>query len=83
MVLQRSDGAWRCRLVDWFRDGKIKPEDFQRLDRALLLALRCLHLVDRNDPICELVAQKIVSIDAAGIHDPDAIAKLAVKQLGP
>jgi hypothetical protein len=62
--------------------GKIKPDDVQRLNRAFALALSSLSLVDRNDPLSEVVAEKIVEIDTAGIHDPDEIARLAVKQLG-
>jgi len=30
-----------------------------------------------------MVARKIISINAAGTHDPNEIAKPAVKQLGP
>ena len=65
------------------RDGKIKPADAERLDRALALTLRALGLVDRNDPICEIVAHKIVEIDGQGTHDPEQIAALAAKKLGP
>lgn len=65
-----------------FRDGKIKPEDVERLNRALTFTLRSLNLVDRGDPICEIVARKVIDIDAAGTHDPEEIAKLATKQLG-
>ena len=38
--------------------------------------------VDRNDPICEIVARKVIEIDGAGIHDPEEIARLAIKKLG-
>lgn len=65
------------------RETKFKPEEVERLNRAFVLALRLLHLVDRNDPICEIVARKIIDIDAAGTREPEAIAKLAVAQLGP
>ena len=65
-----------------FRDGKIKPEEVERLNRAFSFTLRSLSLVDRNDSICEIVAHKVIEIDAAGIHDPAEIAKLAMKQLG-
>ena len=42
-----------------------------------------LSLVHRdNDPLCEFVAHKVIEIDAAGIHDPEEIASLTVKQLG-
>jgi hypothetical protein len=39
-------------------------------------------LVDRNAPICEIVARKIIEINAAGWHEPEEIAKLAAAQLG-
>ena len=42
-------------------------------------ALRQLHLVDRNDPIVDIVAKKIIEIGA--ISDPEEISKTAVKQL--
>jgi hypothetical protein len=65
-----------------FRDGKIKPEEVERLNRAFTYALHRLHLVDRNDPVCEIVARKVIDIDRAGIRDPEEISKLAAKQLG-
>jgi hypothetical protein len=65
------------------KDGKFKPEEVERLNRAFALALSLLGLVDRNDPICEMVARKVIDIDAAGTHEPEEIAKLAVARLGP
>jgi hypothetical protein len=65
-----------------FRDGKIKPEEVERLNRAFAVTLRSLSLVDRDDPVCEIVARKVIEIDAAGTHDPAEIASLAVRQLG-
>jgi hypothetical protein len=66
-----------------FRDGKIKPEEVERLNRAYAFTLRSLSLVDRdNDPLCEIVAHKVIQIGAAGAHHPKEIARLAVNQLG-
>ena len=65
-----------------FRDGKIKPEEVARLNRAYTFTLRRLSLVDRDDPVCGIVARKIIEIDAAGTREPEEIAKVAVKQLG-
>jgi hypothetical protein len=65
-----------------FRDGKIKPEEVERLNRAFTFTLQRLQLVDRNDPVCDIVARKVLEIDAAGTHDPEEISTLAVKQLG-
>ena len=64
------------------KDGKINPEGVKRLNRAYTFTLRSLSLVDRNDPVCEIIARKIIEIDAAGTHDPKEIARLAVKELG-
>jgi len=57
-----------------FRDGKIRPEDVERLTLAFSFALRRLSLVDRDDPVCEIVARKVIEIDAAGTRDPKVIA---------
>ena len=65
-----------------FAEGKINPEDLARLDRAFAITLKSLSLVDRNDPVCEIVARKVVEIDTSGIHDPQEIATRAVKELG-
>ena len=60
-----------------------EPEKVERLNRAYTFALRSLSLVHRDDdPLCEIVACKVIEIDAAGTHDPEEIASLAVKQLG-
>jgi hypothetical protein len=63
------------------KDG-VNPEEVERLDRAFAFTLKSLHLVDRNDPVCDIVARKVVDIDATGIRDPREITNLAAKQLG-
>lgn len=65
-----------------FRDGKIKPEDLARLDKAFTFTLKSLNLVDRNDPVCDLVGQKVVELDTAGVRDPKEIATRAARELG-
>ena len=58
------------------------PEDAERLDRAYRYALRSLYLVDRNDPLAEIVAKAVIEISAAGVRDPTEISKIAVRRLG-
>jgi hypothetical protein len=43
--------------------------------------LRLLNLVDRNDAVCEIVAEKIMEVGATGASDPVAISEIAVRQL--
>jgi hypothetical protein len=61
----------------------IGSEDSERLKQAFNLALKGLYLVDRSDPVCEIVARKVIEIGLNGAHDPREIADLAVRQLVP
>jgi hypothetical protein len=38
-------------------------------------------LVDRNDPIAEIVAKTVIEIGASGVSDPSEISKIALKRL--
>src|SRR6516164_8175215 len=53
----------------------------QRLTRAYRDVLRSLHLVDRNDPIAEIVAKTVIEVGATGVREPSEISKIAVKRL--
>ena len=61
--------------------NKGEPEEVERLNRAYRYALRELYLVDRNDPVTEIVAKAVIGIGARGICDPAEISRIAVKQL--
>ena len=60
----------------------LRPEEIRLLNDAYKRALRALHLVDRNDPLAEIVAKKIVEVSKAGNSDPAQISRLALKELG-
>ena len=62
--------------------SKITPEEVERLNQAFTFTLRTLSLVDRDDPLCEIVARKVIDLDAMGIRDPKQIAKIAAKEFG-
>jgi hypothetical protein len=59
------------------------PEQQHVLRLAFSNTLRKLNLVDRNDAICELVAQKVIEIGETGVTNPAAISETAFRQLGP
>lgn len=61
--------------------GKYTPEDVELLNKAVDLALRSMGLVDRNDPLCEMVARKVIEAGATGISDKK-IAEVAVVRMG-
>ena len=54
------------------------PDEVENLCRAYDDALHTLHLVDRNDPIAEMLARTVIEIGKDG-GDPADIARRAVK----
>ena len=62
--------------------SSFSPEEVARLNLALETTLRALHLVDRNDPITEMIAKKIIKIGRSGLNDPAEISARAMKELG-
>ncbi len=56
-------------------------ENVERLRCAYEAALHALYLVDRNDPIAEIVARKIIEISKDG-GEPADIAERTVKSFG-
>ena len=48
---------------------------------AYELTLLALDLVDRNDPLTAMIAEKMIEIGATGLKDPAEISKRAVKSL--
>jgi hypothetical protein len=64
-------------------EGHFTPQQQDILVLAFNNALRKLHLVNRNDPICEIVARKVIEIEATGVTNAVTITEIAVKQLQP
>ena len=62
--------------------SQLSAEEIEILTRAFDQALRLLSLVDRNDPLTELVAKKIIEIGASTIRDPIEIANAAIHKIG-
>ncbi len=57
------------------------PEEIGRLADAYEQTLRALSLKDRNDPLTEMIAKKIIEIGQTGVKEPAQISKLAIKDL--
>ena len=54
------------------------PEEINRLATAYEQALQGIGLVDREDPLAEMVAKKVIEFAQTGVRDPKDIAALAV-----
>jgi hypothetical protein len=59
------------------------PEELERLARAYEAALEALHLTDREDPMTELVAKKVIEVGQLGWRDPAKICEIVVRELAP
>jgi hypothetical protein len=62
--------------------GSFDRPEIERLQTAYEITLKALCLVDRNDPLTELVAKKIIRIGGIGIDDPAQVSAKAIKELG-
>jgi hypothetical protein len=64
-----------------FSNRKLQPEEIERLELAYKYALRSLSLVDRGDPLADMLANKIIEVGATE-RDPSKISQIVVKQFG-
>lgn len=58
------------------------PEEIDVLVKAYEKTLHALSLVDRNDPLTEMVAKKIIEIGQMGLRDPAQISAQVLKEIG-
>ena len=56
-------------------------DDIERLAEAYEEALRALHISDRDDPINQIIAQRIIEGARTGVLDPGDLCKMAIKDL--
>ena len=62
--------------------GNFTPEQRHVIQLAYNHTLRKLNLVDRDDPVCEIVAHKVVKIAESGVTNAVAICEVATRELG-
>ena len=64
------------------QNSPLGPEEIKVLTDAYERTLRKLGLVDRNDPIAELIAKKVIELGQRGVRDAKQLVELAIKELG-
>jgi hypothetical protein len=62
-----------------FQNTPLEPEEIERLVAAYGQTLRALGLKERDDPLTQAVAKKIIEIGQSGIRDPQQISELALR----
>ena len=62
--------------------GAFGPDEIEAMTAAYEGALVDLGLIDRNDPITELIASTIITITSTGERDPGIIRERVFNALG-
>ena len=60
---------------------KRAPEEIELLN-TFNHALNLLGVVDRNDPLCDMVARQFIEVGGSGPCEPREIAEMAVARIG-
>lgn len=63
-------------------NGSFGPDEIKVMTAAYESALIDLRVIDRDDPINELIAKSIVNVTATGERDPILIKERAINALG-
>ena len=61
---------------------RLGPKEVRCIIEAYEQALHTLCVKDRDDPLTEMVATKIIKIAQTGVHDPAQLSALTIKELG-
>ena len=64
------------------KQSSFRPSDVERMTSAYEDTLRFLGVVDRNNPVTEIIARKIIEVAQSGELDALAIRTRAIEQLG-
>ncbi|MDI3562444.1 hypothetical protein [Bradyrhizobium sp. Arg816] len=63
------------------QNSGMRPEEISSITAAYEQALHTLCVKDRDDPLTEMIAKKIIKIAQTDVRDPAEISALAIKEL--
>jgi hypothetical protein len=63
-------------------DQAFQPDHCQAMAAAFEDALQQLGLRDRDDPLCEELARKIIELGQQGVRNPKLLRQFAIRDLG-
>ena len=64
------------------KNSTLGPEEISRITAAYEQALNTLCVKDRDDPLTEMIAKKIIKIAQTGVHDVAQAFGSAITELG-
>jgi hypothetical protein len=63
------------------QDIPLRPKEIARLVEAYERTLRKFGLKERDDPLTQLIAKKIIKVGQTGVRDPEQISQLVITDL--
>ena len=69
-------------IYRFIANGSFGPDEIKVMTEAYEGALIDLRIVNRDDPVTELIAKSIVNVPASGERDAIAVKERAVNALG-
>ena len=64
------------------KNSTLEPKEISCIMQAYEQALRTLCVKDRDDPLTEMIAKKIIKIAQTGVHDAAQLSAMAITELG-
>ena len=64
------------------KQSGFQPEHAKAMGEAFEASLADTGLKNRDDPLCQLIAKKIIELGQQGIHSPELLRKFALRDLG-
>jgi hypothetical protein len=64
------------------KNSTLEPEEISHITEAYEQTLRTLSLKDRDDPLTEMIARKIIKLAQTGVHDATQLSVLTIAELG-
>jgi hypothetical protein len=80
--LFHEEGVLPVAIYRLIASGPFDPDEIKAMAAAYEAALIDLQLIDRNEPLTELIAKAIVTVTATGERDPENIKERALNALG-
>ena len=70
-------------IYGYLQNSGFDPETIRIMTTAYEAARDRLGLVDRSDPLTQLVARKVIEVAQTGVRDPDDLCERVVTAIGP
>jgi hypothetical protein len=70
-------------IHQYLKNISLNADETECLVKAFGITLKSLGLTNRDDPITEVVAEKVFEVSKTGVRDPIQLSKLVLETFGP